>query len=290
MAPAPVNPAVLTKGPFTLEDARRAGVSRRQLQGKSWRHIGPALYAWVGWAPDSLALLKAISARLPAGAAFSGRTAAWLHGLDLPPCQPTEITVPDYLASSGWQGTTIRRRALEEHEVVIVRGLPVTSPLRTAIDLARDLPLLEAVAAVDMALHRLVVAESDLAIYSATHVSTYGAARLRRTLELVDPRAESPMETELRLLLVLAGLPRPEAQVALHDDNGRFLGRVDLYYPRTRLAVEYDGALHRNSLAEDSRRQNGLLAAGYRLLRFTAPDVRGTPEAVVAQVRAALAG
>jgi very-short-patch-repair endonuclease len=91
------------------------------------------------------------------------------------------------------------------------------------------------------------------------------------------------------MVLVLAGLPRPLAQVSLRDDGGNFLARVDLYYPRARLAIEYDGGTHRDSLAADNRRQNRLLNAGYRLLRFTAGDVLGNPGGVVAQVREALA-
>lgn len=92
------------------------------------------------------------------------------------------------------------------------------------------------------------------------------------------------METRLRLHLVLAGLPRPRAQAPLHDERGRFLGRPDLYYPEQRLCIEYDGATHRDSLAGDDRRLNRLLDAGCRLLRFTAADLAGSPNAVVAIV------
>jgi hypothetical protein len=115
-----------------------------------------------------------------------------------------------------------------------------------------------------------------------------GIGRLRKVTELTEPAAESPMETRLRLLLVLAGLPRPHVQVSLHDRQGRFLGRPDLYYPDQRLGLEYDGGSHRKSLAEDDRRQNRLQSAGIRLLRFTAPDVYSSPELVVGQVRALL--
>jgi very-short-patch-repair endonuclease len=93
------------------------------------------------------------------------------------------------------------------------------------------------------------------------------------------------METRLRLLLVLAGLPRPEAQVSIRDDQGRFLGRPDLLYRVEHLAIEYDGGNHRDRLADDNRRQNGLIGAGLRVLRFTASDVYGAPDAVVMQVR-----
>ncbi len=94
------------------------------------------------------------------------------------------------------------------------------------------------------------------------------------------------METRLRLVLVLAGLPRPEAQVPIYDSQGRFVGRPDLYYSDCRLGLEYDGAIHRESLAEDNRRQNRLLEAGVTLLRFTAGDVLSRPAMVIAQVRA----
>jgi len=88
---------------------------------------------------------------------------------------------------------------------------------------------------------------------------------------------------------VLGGLPRPEVQVSIHDQRGRFLGRPDLLYRLQRLAIEYDGANHRNRLVDDNRRQNGLIGAGFRLLRFTAADVYGTPEIVAVEVRQSLA-
>ena len=97
------------------------------------------------------------------------------------------------------------------------------------------------------------------------------------------------MESRLRMVLVLAGLPRPEAQVPIRDRWQRLIGRPDLYYRDRLLGIEYDGGVHRETLAADNRRQNRLLNAGVRLLRFTAGDVLGNPESVVAQVRAALA-
>src|SRR5437763_2529072 len=93
------------------------------------------------------------------------------------------------------------------------------------------------------------------------------------------------METRLRLLLVRAGLPRPQAQAELRDERGHLVARADLYYPSHRLAIEYGGGTHRERLVADNRRQNRLLAAGFRLLRFTAADLDARPDAIV---RAAL--
>ena len=81
------------------------------------------------------------------------------------------------------------------------------------------------------------------------------------------------METRLRMLLLLAGLPRPEVQVSICGDQGRFLGRPDLLCRRQRLALEYEGGIYRDRMVEDNRRQNGLVGASYRMLRFTAADV-----------------
>lgn len=147
----------------------------------------------------------------------------------------------------------------------------------------------EGVVAADLALHAGLVTIAELGAYIAEHPGTKGVARLRRVVELAEPKAESAMETRLRMLLVLAGLPRPEVQVSIHDREGRFLGRPDLFYRRQRLAIEYDGGNHRDRLVDDNRRQNGLVGAGLRLLRFTAADVYGAPDTVAMQVRHSLA-
>jgi very-short-patch-repair endonuclease len=108
-------------------------------------------------------------------------------------------------------------------------------------------------------------------------------------LEFAEAAAESPMETRLRMLLVLNGLHRPEVQATVRDETGSFVGRPDLYYRDHRLGLEYDGETHRASLVEDNRRQNRLLLADVRLLRFTAADVLRRPDTVVTDVRNALA-
>ena len=140
-----------------------------------------------------------------------------------------------------------------------------------------------------MFLHAGLVTTAELLTHIAEHPGAKGIARLRRAVDFAEPLAESPMETRLRMLLVLAGLPRPEVQVSLYGDDGQFLARPDLLYRAQRLAVEYDGGNHRDRMIDDNRRQNGLIGAGLRLLRFTAADVYGTPDSVVMQVRHNLA-
>lgn len=231
--------------------------------------------------------LQTARRRLPACAAFSGLTAAWLHGLDVEPCNPIEATVPPGAGVSGRAGMALRRSELGG-DVVQTRGLSATSMARTIADVCVSHTLVEAVVIADAALHKRLIRLTDLSSWAESHSWRRGLRNLRRLLELAEPAAESPMESRLRMILVLDGLPRPRAQVAIHDESNRFAGRVDLYYEKQRLGIEYDGAVHRDSLAADNRRQNKLLAAGVQLLRFTAADVLGHPDDVVNQVRAFL--
>jgi len=164
-------------------------------------------------------------------------------------------------------------------DVVTVRGLSVTSVQRTLLDLCARLALTEAVVLCDMALHRRLLKMSALS----------GTAAMQKVSQHVEPAAESPMESRLRMLLVLSGLPRPEAQVDIRDHFPAIPRPPDLYYREPRLALEYDGGVHREMLAEDNRRQNRLVDSGVRLLRFTAGDIYNSPDLVVRMVRKALA-
>jgi hypothetical protein len=165
-----------------------------------------------------------------------------------------------------------------------------TAILRTLEDLGRRMSLTEATVIVDMALQTGIVHLPDFESWARTRRGGRGLINLRSVATHAEPMSESPMETRLRMLLVLAGLPRPAAQVSIHDRNGRFVGRPDLYYAERLLGLEYDGGTHRENLAEDNRRQNRLLEEGIRLLRFTAGDVLSRPALVVAQVRSVLEG
>jgi len=168
--------------------------------------------------------------------------------------------------------------------------MPATSIVRTLAEVCGGLSLTEAVVVADAALHLRRVSLAQLSSWADSHRGRPGIANFRRVIELAEPAAESPMETRLRMLLILGGLPRPAPQISIHDRWGRFAGRPDLYYESHRLGIEYDGRLHRHSLAEDNRRQNRLLDAGVHLLRFTVGDVYDNPNSIAMQVRGVLEG
>lgn len=111
---------------------------------------------------------------------------------------------------------------------------------RTLVDCAREWPLVDAVVALDAALHERQVRRPDLqaAVLRQTHWLGIGAAA--RALGLSDGRAESPLETRGRLALLNAGLPCPELQVDLYGPRG-FVARVDAWFEDAGVAVEFDG-------------------------------------------------
>jgi len=278
-------PADLANRPFNLNEAREHGLTKHHLVGAQWRRLGGGYYASSAIADAPMVRLTAALRRLPDGAVLSGRSAAFLHGLDYPPCSPIEVTIR---GTSRFAGLAIRRNFLVPEDIVMRKGLRVTSPLRTVVDLVSRLTTVEGVVALDAALHKRLLRLEQVRAWADVHPRHRGVAKLRRAIDLAEPKAESPMETRLRLVLVLAGLPRPRVQVSLGNED-TFLGRADLYYAGPRLIIEYDGGTHRDRLAYDDRRQNRLVDAGYRLLRFTAADILESPDSIVALVRRNLA-
>jgi len=262
----PLVPPELKRGPFTVAQAKRAGLERWHLEGAIWHRLRRGIYTWTGIPETPVMKLEAVRLRRHPSTVFAGRTAAWLHGLEAILFEPIETILAGF----------------DDPDVVVRRGFRTTSVPRTIFDLPS---LVDSVVVADKALHSRLVTRNELRGWIDNQAGRKGVRRARRVLEFADAKAESPMETRLRMLLVLSGLPRPELQVTIRDEEGSPLGRPDLYYREQRLGIECDGETHRASLVDDNRRQNRLLMAGVRLLRFTAADVLRRPDSVLAQVR-----
>ncbi|MBO0685026.1 MAG: DUF559 domain-containing protein, partial [Candidatus Dormibacteraeota bacterium] len=278
-------PDELTRGPFTVAQALAAGLTRRQLEGASWQRLSRGWYAFAGLGGTAALEPAALARVFPAGSVLAGTTAFRLYGLTALAESRPEVILPSAAHAATSAGLVVRKVRLEPGDVTCRRGVRVTTPLRTCFDLASRLPMVDAVVAIDEALHRRLVSLDGLRQYVARCAGVRGVRQARSVVDLAEPASESPMETRLRCLLVMAGLPRPAAQVSLRDHAGAFIGRPDLYYPEARLAVEYDGNTHRETLIADNRRQNRLQQAGIKLLRYTAPDVYERSEVIVAEVR-----
>jgi hypothetical protein len=114
------------------------------------------------------------------------------------------------------------------------------------------------------------------------------ASRATIVMPLVDGRSQSPPESWVRVACVRAGLPKPVPQYVVIE-AGQFLGKTDLAWPGARLIVEYEGPHHfrGEQINADDERYRALRAAGWRVIRLSAADLRDM-DAVVARIREAL--
>lgn len=114
---------------------------------------------------------------------------------------------------------------------------------------------------------------------------------MRQVLPLVDGGAESPQETRTRLVLIDAGLPKPETQIVVRDPFGEFVARVDMGYRESKVGIEYDGAQHwtdPNQRQRDIDRQVALAALGWAIVRVSAELMRYREATLVGRVEDAM--
>lgn len=301
--PAPV-PLLPPGTPFTTAQAAAAGWTPGRLAAavKAGRRQRVHHGVFVAGGIPVTALLRArgLQLVLPGRFHVSHESAADLWGVDCwPPRAPGAPLDPPLRVSAASRarvglrpGVRVVEATLPASHVTTAHGVPVTTPARTAVDLACERPLPEAVVALDAFLAaRRTTVDALLALLDEC-AGRRGVRTARRALHLSDSGAESPMESRLRVLLVLAGLPAPAVQHEVRNQTGRFVARVDLAYVDARLAIEYDGRdnhLEPGRFLHDRHRHHDLGDAGWQVLRFTADDVLRHPAGVVARVRRALA-
>jgi hypothetical protein len=243
-------------------------------------------------ASELLHRVRAVQLGAPAGAVVSHQTAASLFGLQIPLVREdsrVHLTVPPPTRVRHRADRCIHVSMVPTSQVQRRSGVDLTSPGRTWLDLAARVPAASLLAISDQMLARgYPRAGFDRVLASVGRVR--GKRMAREVLASADPLAGSPMESVLRWLIQEAGLPRPVLQHVVRGDDGSFVGQVDLAWPDRRVLVEFDGNVHRERsvFVDDVRRQNGLVLAGWTVLRFTSADVLGRPERVIAAIKAAL--
>ena len=279
---------------FRGTEAVAAGlVTPARLRGPEFQRLLPDTYAPSDTRVDLR--LRSLAAYLWAGpgAVLCGYSAAELLGASCAPlAAPAEVTV--IADGTGLRTRTgvvrVRRDVLHPGEITDVDGVRVTGRLRTSFDLARWLPLAEGVVAVD-ALARGAFHPDLLLNFTVRYRGLRGVRNVLDVLTWADARSGSPPETRLRLLLTWAGLPRPVPQHPVLDDERRRAIWLDLAYPEHRLGVEYDGGDHfatPEQARADAQRHTRLVAAGWRVLRYTSDEMRHEPDRIVAEVCRAL--
>jgi hypothetical protein len=277
--------------PFRGSDAVRAGrVTWGVLTGPGFRRVGSDTYVAAGAPDDARTRVLAAAVRGGRSAVVTGWSACVIQGIDVVPRpEPAvEMAVHDRQIRPE-PGLVVRRQYLADEDVVEVDGVRVTTPLRTAFDLATRTGLVDAVVAADGLGRYGGFTGADLETMARRQPGARGVRRVRRVAELMDPRSESPMETRTRLVVVLGGLPVPELQHEVFDEY-RFIARIDMAWVEFRVALEYDGRDHAvdDRRGRDLDRREELRRAGWEVIVVTARQVLRRPEWVVARVREAL--
>ncbi|MCW2561413.1 MAG: hypothetical protein JWP55_5377 [Mycobacterium sp.] len=229
--------------------------------------------AWLWAGPDCV--LTGLSAAAALGT-------KWIDG-DL----PAELIRGDRHSP---RGVLVRSYCLAPNEVCFARGMSVTTPARTGFDLGRTLGQDRAVPIVDALMAATRVKPADLIAIADGQPGLRGVRRLRATAELCDGGAESPQESRVRLILVKAGLPTPETQIAFRDEYGHVFIRVDMGWRQWKVAVEYDGVQHwsdRKQRSWDIDRIAMLDDMGWAVVRVSA-ELLTRPEVVIERVRVKL--
>ncbi|SDD21014.1 Protein of unknown function [Geodermatophilus telluris] len=275
----------------TAASARAAGITRARLRGPGYVRLAHDLVVRLDDAVDDRERLALLAGLLPADAAYSHGTAAALLGahVDLPARAHVALTPRRVLPQRA--EFAVHARRLTADDVVVHRGLRVTSGPQTWLDLAEHLPPHELVAVGDALARRGHLAPAALAgrLERATRVR--GVVRARRCAPLLTPASMSRPESLVRYWLVTSDLPDPEPQVEVRNGRGRVVAHGDLGYPRWRVVIEYEGRQHAEAeqFGRDVDRYSLMAADGWLVLRFAARHVE-SPTVVVERTRRALTG
>jgi hypothetical protein len=211
-------------------------------------------------------------------------TAAASYGFDTELDRHLHVLNPVGHQLRPTRGLVVHRRA--GAPLTVVDGRPTTTPAWTAIEVARGLRRGRALATLDAALRSGACDRGELRRVLKRHSGRRGVVAARELLELASPLAESPMESEARLVMVDGGLPSPVLQYEIVDLSGQ-TWRFDFAWPEYRVAAEYDGAdWHSGQAAflRDRRRGAAVQDLGWVVVPIVAEDVRYRPVELVSRI------
>lgn len=291
----PLLPESLASGAFTLAEARAAGIDRRQLSDPKFIRLSRGVYVARNSGVDEADVVRAYQRATPA-AVVCRTTAARIHGLPFP------LNTPDWRLEDSRFRIHLSYRAthrkdsgqlrwsqldLSPEEIVTDGGLRITSRQRTLLDLSGNLRSFSLADLVVIGDHLVRTPRPKYEGRTEPYASIEqlrsmaerhrgrGAVRLREALDLVVVGSDSPAETRLRLAILRAGLPTPQANVEIFE-GASHLGQPDLSWPDWRVCVEHEGPHHRTPQQQERDIDRGERRRdhGWIEVQTTARDLR----------------
>lgn len=254
-------PEQLQGRPFTVAEARLHGISRQRTRAADLAAPFHGVRT-PARAPNLIALCSSYRLRMPEGHVFSHATAAALYGMPLPRSMEQSLTLHVSVPADDFPPQS---RGIRGHSTALaestrtIHGLSVVTPGVALLQLAIVLSHRELVRAGDFLVRRLepLCDLGELVSLVDAAAGARGIRAFRRAVEAVRAGTDSPRETDTRLALLDAGLPEPVIGYRILNSRGALVATPDLAYPEQRVAIEYEGAVHREEeqFAYDIRRR-----------------------------------
>lgn len=277
--------------PFTRSQALAAGLTINDLKSDAVQPVLRSTYVASGVPIDHHVRCAAALVSLPPGSSIAGVDAARLFDLPVPRSERVQVCLPPNARRRGNDLSIVQARPGRTLEKVHLPRLNLDIAATTPSQLVEECAHLSLVDAVVLADAIIGWCEKRGTPLLATPLDHWTRrARSQRAWRLARPRVESPMETRLRLLLVLAGFPEPVLQHLVRIDGETY--RLDLAYPALKVAIEYDGEHHFASAAQrrlDRMRDEALHRAGWVIIHVTAHGVHRDPAGTLRRVSNAFA-
>ena len=275
---------------LTRAQARALGLPLAELRGPGYTRLFYDTYVPTPEVVSLRAQSAAVMRRLPKAHHISHHTAVRLWGGVAPESADVHISMTTREERCRRSGIAAHL-AGETVRVTTRHGLSISTPVQAFLDLASvGVSLVDLVIAGDSLVKATKVDPATL-VEAADAWSGRHAKQARRAARLVRKGVDSPMETRLRLLLVLAGLPEPDVNFILRAPGGNWLRRFDLCYPGVRLIIEYDGRQHafdHDQWSEDIARREELDRLRWRLIVIESDGIYANPLYTLQRVRDAL--
>ncbi|CDJ98865.1 conserved hypothetical protein [Microbacterium sp. C448] len=289
------SPIVELANPLSFHDAVANGIGRRRLASPAVEH---PFWGVVRERPEEssddsfLDSCRAFAVRMPDHQFFSHGTALRLIGAPTPSGASGEMHVAAHRPSREprTRGVVGHRLQVRDSATLWVHGLRVEHPVRAWRQVGGRWSALALTQIGDF----LIGGRRPLATVEELRHELHvmgGTPALRAALVQLRVGSESPRETELRLILTGAGLPEPELNVSIYGGYGEFVARLDLFYRRYRVAVEYDGRQHaidERQYRRDSDRWDAIRDEGILHVRILNHHMRDGGRPAVSRVRKAL--
>ena len=288
-------------GVLSWSQASSTGVTksdaRRLVRNGEWGRPYTGVYSVRTLTPpsgsESHLRTAAMAAQLALGpnAFVGGETAArlWgMQGLPLWDRRTIHMVIPAIGAQRHHHRITLHSWPTSPEEVTTLHGIRLTDPGRTLRDTLLRVDRETAICLMDSVLNQGLVRNDDIEELELANRGRRGCVNVRRWWRLADGRAESPLETRVRLICVDGGMPPTDLQRRFLDGRGRTIGIADFWWEEHQLIGEADGLGPHSlpqALLRDRERQNALQRwhPGVRIARFTWQDLK-RPQYILASI------